>query len=354
METGKTDAKSAYRNMAGGRGKSYATTIAKLAIILIVLISPIMVAQSAFATVSQPDSSPTLSQIHVNRNLVSDNDSLYYFVYNLPYAAWSSNNVTADQAFCFKLMNGSTELGIMTPFVHFDKGYNYGIAALYFPASANLTWGTQYTIRISENPAQFTAPVDFNTTIQTSAYSSENTTAANQVELAANLYDMGQTLQSAYNKILFQIVGSQVVLADEGETYFRGAIKGLQAMAPSLFLIQQIPVNTEPADWTIEQFDQYAHRFDDVWVGASENATAEQIGAPTSDLAMALIIILPLSILAIIFSAMKFRRAEPGYITAAVFLIMGILMGWMPAAIFASLYQGAAIYTAYLIFYARG
>lgn len=353
METGKTDTKITHRNLAGRRGKKYAA-LAKLAIIATVLVVPVMMAQSALAIVSQPDNSPTLSQIHVNRNLVSDNDSLYYFIYNLPYADWSSNNVTADQAFCFKLMNGSTELGIMTPFVHFDKGYNYGIAALYFPASANLTWGTQYTIRISENPAQFTAPVDFTTTIQTSAYSSENATGANQVELAANLYDMGKTLQSAYNKILFQVVGSQVVLADEGETYFRGVIKGLQAMAPSLFLIQQVPVDTEPADWTTEQFDQYAHRFDDIWVGASENATAEQIGAPTSDLAMALIIIVPLSILAIIFSAMKYRRAEPGYITASVFLIMGILMGWLPAAIFASLYQAAAIYTAYLIFYARG
>ena len=312
-----------------------------------------MMAQSASAMVSQPDSSPTLSQIHWNRNLVSENDSLCYFVYNLPYAT-PPTVPGADQAFIFKLMTGSTDLGYMTPFVRFDNGYNQGIAAMYFPADAGLTWEAEYIIHISENPAQFASPVEFTTPIPTGAYTSFITQADNQAELATNLYNMGKILESAYDKILFQVAGTEVVLADEGETYFRGAINGLQAMAPSLFLIQQMPPGVSPAEWTTTQFDQYSHRFDGTWVGVSENATAEQIGAPTSDLAMFLIIIVPLSIGTIIFASMKFRRAEPGYVAAALLAIMGVLMGWMPAAIFASIYQASAIYTAYLIFYARG
>ena len=315
---------------------------------------PILTARPVLAYISQPDSAPTITMLHWNHNLISDNDSLCYFRYRLPYS--TTPNMTASETFLFRLMDGATALGIMTPFPYHDSGYNYGIAALYFEASDNLTWGsTSYTLQIYENPAYFEAPVNFNTNIMATAYSSYTGQEENRQDLAIQLYNIAITLESPFGTTLFQLVGGQQVLTADGETYFRGAIRGLQAMCPSLFLVQQIPVENISANYTTAQFDVYAHRFEGTWVGESENATAqEMLGISDTNLAMALIISIPLALLAIIFSAMKFRRAEPGYVVAAVLLVMSTLMGWMPAAIFASVYQVAAIYTAYLLFYARG
>jgi len=348
------ETKNLQRLLAFRGSQKVALAVATVIIVDLALL-PLLISTPALATVDQPDSPPTLSQIHINRNLANPGDMLFYFLYDLPYAT-PPTSISADHAFFFRLMSadGTTEYGSITPYPYHDNGYNDGISALYFPASANLTWETPYIIRISENPLQFTEPEDFNVVVPTSAYSAFDDQEDNQTELATNVYTMAQTLESVFDQTLFQTSGSQQVLTSDGETYFRGAISGLQAMAPTLFLIQQVPAEYTPRAWTTEQFDIYEHRFDTSWVGASENATAEQIGAPTADIAMGLLVILPLSILAIVFSSMKFRRAEPGYVVAAVLLIMGVLMGWMPKAIFASIYQGAAVYTAYLIFYARG
>ncbi len=321
---------------------------------LAILAMPILVAPPVLAVLPQPDITPTISMLHWNRNLISDNDSLCYFRYYLPYS--TTPDIPASETFLFRLMNGANVLGIMMPSPYHDSGYNYGVAVLYFEADDNLAWGsTNYTLQIYQNPPYFQTPVNYNTNIIAGDYTSYTGQDENRQDLAMHLYDIGISLESSFGKTLFQLVGGQQVLTAEGETYFRGAIQGLQAMCPSLFLVQQIPVEDIEAGYITTQFDVYAARFEGTWVGESENATAqEMMGMTDTNLAMALIITIPLALLAIIFSAMKFRRAEPGYVVAAVLLVMSTLMGWMPAAIFASIYQVAAIYTAYLLFYARG
>jgi hypothetical protein len=342
------------RHPPNGRSKRI-TKITAALILLALLVLPVLFPLTATATISQPDSSPTISDVHVNRNLVADGDMLFYFKYNIPYA--TAPNMTADNAFIFRLMSadGATDYGYISPYPYGDAmGFNDGLTGLYFTSSANLTWGTAYKLRISEIPGWFDLPVDFDTTIPTTAYSALSSQLDNQAELATNLYYMAQPLESIFDVALFQTAGSRQVLTGEGETYFRGAISGLQAMAPSIFLVQQEPLDTTTREWTTTQFDTYEHRFDGTWVGVSENATAEQIGAPDSASAMGLVIMVPLCLFAIIFSSMKLRTALPGFVCVSVLLIMGVLMGWMPKAIFASIYQAAGIVTAYFIFYARG
>jgi hypothetical protein len=347
-------AKHFLRYLPCRRGKRSAKIITSL-ILVTLLFLPFLFPSVSFATIVQPDSPPTLSDFHVNRNLAATGDMLFYFRFKIPYA--TTPNMTADNAFIFRLMSvdRTTDYGYITPYPYGDnQGYNDGLTGLYFTASAGLTWGTAYKLRISENPGWFDLPVDFDITIPTTAYSSFTNQLDNQAELATNLYYMAQPLEGIFGVALFQTAGSRQVLTGEGETYFRGAISGLQAMAPSIFLVQQQPLDTASREWTTEQFDTYEHRFDGTWVGASENATAEQIGAPDSASAMGLVFMVPLCLFAIIFSSMKMRTALPGFVCVSVLLIMGVLMGWMPKAIFASTYQAAGIYTAYLIFYARG
>jgi len=318
----------------------------------------LVINNTAQAAIVAPDSPPSLAETFVNRNLVETGDRLFYALYDIPYATLPSvDSVTipADLMFVFRLMSadGATELGTMTPFIYFDAGYNRGLISWYFPASANITWDVAYIIRISQNPTYFPSPEYVDVVLSLDAYTSETGQEDNQGELATNLYDMGQRLESEYDVTLFQSSGSQMILTTEGEQYFRGAISGLQVLAPSLFLIQYPTATIVSENWTTEQFNTYQHRFDGTWVGTSENATAEQFGG-TADVVFAFIIIVPICLGFIIFASLKYRRAEPGYLVAPLILTMGALLGWVPIALFATFYQLMAIYIAYLIFFARG
>lgn len=301
-----------------------------------------------------PDSTPTIpsTTLHVNRNLLEPNDVLIYGDYDIPYA--SIPTTAADQVFIFRLKDGATELGQVLPFVKVDNGYNLGVFSFYFSGSANLTWGVAYTIEISAAPsANITfSPIDY--TIPLSAYTTSTDQTTNQNQLSINIIAAANRMQIAHPLYTFvdSSPGAGTILASPtGEDYFRGAIPGIQAMAPNLYNVQILEIDRTDRTWTTAQFDTYSQRFSTgnyTWVGTAENATATQTGLP-KDMAMSMITVLPLCVGAIVLSTMKFHRAEPGFVACFVFFILGALMGWMPMAVFASFYQIAGIYLAYVV-----
>ena len=122
-------------------------------------------------------------------------------------------------------------------------------------------------------------------------------------------------------------------------------------MAPDLFNVQVLSYNTDYRTWTTDYSDNLTNRFDGTWVGAGANATAIQFGV-TDQTAMGL---WPLGLCLgfIVLSSIKWRRAEPGLVAAAVVSLMGLLMGWLAPAVFAIIYQLLAMYVGYLLFLAR-
>ncbi len=300
---------------------------------------------------AHPDSTPTITNTHVNRNLVVSGDMLVYGLYNIPYA--SPQTIAADQSFIIRLMDvaGTTELGRVTPFPYFLNGYNLGIFSMYFSVAPSLS-SLPYIVRVSENPSQVgSTSTDY--AIPTTAYTLFTTQSDNQYELASNLYTLGHQLETRYSSTLFVQSGNRIVLTSPtGEYYFRGAIYGSQAMAPSLYLVQEGTVDLTSTNWTTTAFDSYEARWAGTWVETSENATANQFGI-TPQMSMGLIIILPLCVGTVALSSMKLKRVEPGFIVCALFLIMGVLLGWLPVALFAILFQTMGIYIAYVLFMAR-
>lgn len=321
------------------------------------IISPYFSVKQALAFISQPDSPPTVTQIHVNQSLYATGDRLFYGLYNIPYSVLPAGNVTADVAFDFRLMSadGSTIKGANLAFPYVQNGYGKGIISFYFPASGGIVWGTAYIIRIVENPAYFAAPQSWDVTVPASAYSTYTSQVANQNELANNLYTIGQKLEAAFNKILFQSSGGNIVLSSpDGETYFRGAIPNLQFMCPQIFLVQLVePTVDTSTNTTMALAAAYSSRFNGTWVGNAENETASAVGV-THFYDFGAFIIGVLCIVFIVFSAIKLRRAEPGMACASALLLMGLILGWVPPALFCLIYQLFGIYDTYLIFYARG
>lgn len=325
-------------------------------LLLAVALSPIFTSIAVLA-IASPTSTPTIDtgNIYINRNLIEDNDRLVEFEFNIPYTSIPS--VSATQAFLFSLIHPSTGavLATVLPYTYIENGYNEGVSGFYLSGSANLTWGVQYIIRISENPAQFTEAHNYDYVIPTSAYTSATTQESNQSQVSTHIIAAANRMHTYHPTYQFtdSSTGVGTVLSSPyGEEYFRGAIPGIQAMAPSLYNVQVITMNTADRVWTTAQFTAYANRFNSgnyTWVGASVNATANQFGIPP-DTTMALIIILPLCVGASIIGMIKFRKIEPGLVVSFLFLIFGALLGWMPLGLFALAFQISGIYLAWVIF----
>jgi len=327
----------------------------RVVILLVCFVAPLLVVHLVEA-IPSPSPPPSVSNMHINQNLLTTGDILIYGDYDLPYVAPPS--VAANQAFIFSLIasDNLTELGAIRPFVFFDNGYNEGVFSFYFSSitTANITWGNVYTIRISENPAQFTSPVEIDYGVPSNVWTTANATEDNQLELAINIINAANRLEQVHTTytLLDTAAAGTVLSSPSGETYFRGAIYGVQAMAPSLFMVQVLDYDQSYRTWTTDYSDNQTERFDATWVGASENVTATQFG--TTQSVFGYIFILPLCVGAVVVASIKWRKSEVGFIACGLFLFTGFLMGWVPGAIFASAYQAMGIYTAFVWFYARG
>ncbi len=334
-------------------------------LVIIGLVACVLFNNVAYATaISHPSSTPTITitTVHVNQNTATTGDVIFTGLYDLPYTtlptavdpAW-----TADKAFIFQLIDTDniTILGLNTPYPFFASGYRQGVFAFYFPASANMTsvakWNQPYTIRISENPSLFASPQSWDATISTSSYTTFVTQADNQADLGSSVIALAQTLQSFYSCTLLTSSGFRTVLSalgglSDGENYFRGAIYGLQAMAPSIYLVQSSPLDYTATPWTTTNFDAYAARFSGTWIGTAISATATQLGL--TDQIIASIPILLICLGFVFLSFLLVHKGEPGWIVSCLILIMGALLGWIPLALFANIYQLMLAYLAWMYF----
>ncbi len=304
---------------------------------------------------SQPDDTPTMTNIHVNRNLLVTGDTLIYADYNLPYASLPTESAGDTYVFRILAANG-TEVGAVTPYAGstFNRGYNEGVFGIYF--ESGITWGAAYTIRLSESPAYFASPTYWNIEVPAESWTALTDQDDNQSELTDNIISAAERLEGNYENTTLVEAGPDgpVLSSPTGENYFRGAISGIQYMAPGAFWMSAVSdADLTPHVWTTTQFDTYAQRFNGTWVGNDTARTAEQTGL-TDQSVMALFFACPVCVGSVILSSVKYKKTEPGFLVACLVIIATTLMGWFPTAITASLLQLCSIYISYVIFFSRG
>ena len=326
------------------------TLAVKIGLVIFVLAGIIFTTLPAFAVVADPDSAPTISNVFANTHLYASGDWLIYGEYNIPYAVLPTPSVTATYIFRLMSADGSTEVGRIIPYPEFDKGYNVGDFSMYL--ASGIVKDTAYIIQITQNPAQFASPKTWSFPMDSSMYSGFTDYSSNAFEAGTKILALADHVGSLFSTPLITTVGSQQVFNSDGETYYRGVIPGIQTMLPNLFVIQQSALDLTARTWTTTQFDNYLERFDGTWVGDEQDATGAQFGM-SGNMVMSMIVIAPMCIGLMIFSAMKFGKTDPGLMSCAIILQMGVVMGWLPAALFATIYQLMGIYIAYLLFFAR-
>lgn len=255
----------------------------KILQVLLTAIFVIMLLPAApVYAISNPDSTPT-ADIHCYRNLLETGDFLVYIYANIPYASLPDEDVT--EAFVWRWMDtdNTTMLATTTGYSYNDSGYGDNIFAMYLSASDAPTWGQSYPIRLSGNPAVFADPPDYNFIINSSDYSSETTPSEVQEELANRILvdaaslDIAWSLSAAASLLTEIEVGTR--LSVYGEAFFRGAIYGVQALAPNAFrwVVEQIEFTDRT--WSPAYAANISSQWAGTWVATAQTAGADMFSA---------------------------------------------------------------------------
>ena len=250
----------------------------RLGILLAVLAVFFLTATPVYADTNDPDSTPTIEDINIYRNLLETGDWLTLVYANIPYATPPSTPV--NQTFIWRLIDTDnvTELGSTVGYAYNDDGYGYNVYSMYFSASQittlGMVWGTSYTIRLSGNPAVFDTPPVYNYIINAGNYSGLTVKAAVQAELAARILALAADIDNKWGLASSLLTQNETatVLSSSGEAFFRGAIHGLQAMAPAAFSVIVRAIDVEAREWSENYTENLTGQWGTGWVATSQAA----------------------------------------------------------------------------------
>lgn len=232
-----------------------------------ILLLGLVWAVPVIADQPEPDSTPTVEQIDVYRNLLETGDRLYLIYANIPYATTPDTSMT--DAFIWRLFDTDdvTELGSTVGYAYNELGYGYNVFSMYFDASDSLTWQQTYKLRLCGNPVVFDSPPYYDYEVSTSDYTSLSDSDDNKSALALRILEIASDLDNKWglttttSLLLESEAGT--VLSIYGESFFRGAIYGIQALAPTAFRLVVTDIEAADRSWT----DAYSENLTDQYAG---------------------------------------------------------------------------------------
>lgn len=268
----------------------------RLGIAVIIALLASLVGSPVYADTLDPDETPTLVQTDVYRNLLEPGDSFYLFYLNIPYATANLPDTSVTETFIVRLiaLGGVTILGSATGYAFNDDGYGYNVYGMYFPAAEGLAWEALYTMRLSGNPIVFDTPPIYNYSISATDYTSLVTTDDNRTALAARLLTIADDLDSkwvlAVSSSLLSQSESGTTLSIYGESFFRGAIYGVQTLAPAAFAFVIVDVEIVDREWSSNYTDVLKEQWVGTWVEEAKTGSTDFFGT-TYDLLSLLLLV---------------------------------------------------------------
>ncbi len=309
------------------------------AMVLMVLVSGFLLGTTpVYADTPDPDSTPVVDQINVYRNLRETGDILFLVLANIPYSTIPDLPVTST--FIWRLIDTDniTELGstVGTAFnvgTHEDDGYGFNVYSLYFSAtevtSLGIVWETAYTLRLTGNPAAFDDPPFYNFTINVVAYSTLTAQADVQAELAARILALAADLNNKWGLSatfsLLTEVEAGTVLSIFGEAFFRGAIFGLQSLAPTVFSVIIRDFTITEREWDPEYSENVTAQWGGTWIDTSQAAGKALFGTDYDLLSVIMLIAMSIGLL--IGNVMITGDAWNGLIDVTVLGVIGARLG---------------------------
>jgi len=260
----------------------------------------------------------------------------------------------ANKLFIFRMLdtNGTDYLGAIVPYVYYNSGYDQGCSAFYFSAEDAPAWEQPYIIRIYGNPEYFASSPSNDYTLVTSDYSQLTTTEENQALLGEYVLDIARELEINWDTTLLTVGDQTTILNMTGETYFRGAIQGLQAMCPQIFAVQVATPQYDETEWTQAQGTAYQERFADNWVGQSLENVGDALHMDWN-----IITGIGMVALVVVFSIISYRyygTTKPAMISGVCVLLGGTVLGFVAPAVMGITVILCALYLGYHWFFKHG
>ena len=232
------------------RGRNTKAIIRIFLIILVMaasLVSPVAV----YAADPPAPDIFSFGSVLVVRHLIEDDDFLLVFDENIHYDT-GQPSTPANKLFHFRLMDtdGVTQLGAADPYPYNNSGYDMGFSAFYFPAADAPAWESALVLKMMGNPQYWNSPPEVNYTLVTSDYSQLESQDENQDLLGNFIIEICRDLEVNWSIKLLTETSEGTILNSTGDSYARGTIPGLQAMAPQIFSVQTYPPDTSRRDWS--------------------------------------------------------------------------------------------------------
>lgn len=221
---------------------------------ILALIALMTVAVPAQA-IDLPDSTPTVESVNVYRNILETGDMLAVIYENTPYAT-TPNSTAYDEAFIWRMYDtdGTTELAQITGYPYNDSGYGYNVVGFYFDADDAPTWGQSYPVRLTGTPTAFDDPPVYSYQINAADYSDLTDTDDVKNAIGDLVLSLARNLNTEWeldsDDYLTTESESGTVLSLAGESFFRGAIYGIQAMASGAFNITVSNFTVDDRTWS--------------------------------------------------------------------------------------------------------
>lgn len=289
----------------------------------------IVSAVPVYADTADPDSTPTIQSFNVYRNLLETDDWLLIIYANIPYATTPSTPVT--DTFIWRMIDtdGFTELGDTVGYAYNTDGYGYNVYSMYWSAAevaANfMVWNTAYGVRLSGNPAVFDTPPTYNYGLAASDYSTLTVTTEVQTELGARLLVIAAELDTRWvlgaALSLLEEVEAGTVLSIFGEAFYRGAIFGVQALAPTIFATVIRNLNVIDRTWTDNYSGNLTAQWAGTWIETAQEAGKALFGTDYDLLSV--IMLLAMSVGLLIGNIMLTGDHWNGMTDVAIFMVIG-------------------------------
>jgi hypothetical protein len=254
-----------------------------LLLILVFIAATLLMALPAFAT-SLPSSAPSIDDLVIYRNVLETGDMFIFIKENTPYTT-PPTDYGYSQAFVWQLYDttDTVEIARTVGYDYNDNGYNQNVIGFYFSATDAPAWGAAYYLKLVGTPLAFATPPSYQFPIEANDYS--NLTDQNEVQIAISnkVIDWGEDLNTEWGLASsdYLTTSSQTAqaLSLEGESFFRGAVYGIQSLAPFAFQLVTLDVTSVDRTWTDNYTTSLQTMYDGTYLKAAQEAANIGLGS---------------------------------------------------------------------------
>ena len=261
----------------------------------------------------------------VFQDLIVTNDFLVVAPYEVNFAGTQEEPI--NKTFLFKLIdtNGITELGSILAYPYYEGGYGPGVISFYFDEAPASGWEEPYIIRVEENPAYYPSPQTWSFPLSSADYTQIDGQDENRALLKSKILNICTDLDLVYTYALKAEEDTGTYLSSYGESYFRGAIRGLQNMCPELFVVQIRQADYAKRSWTTTFADSFKTQYAGTWVAEGMTGFSGIFDTETQTAWGFVILALCVVVLGLNYRSTK--QIMPGFLDIFAVLIMGTLLG---------------------------